>query len=1091
MSETQQRVRLSQAQRPELAPLDGVQRRIVDGALARSTVIRGAPGSGKTTCALHLLAEMTARGRSAMLLVPDRLRADILISAVQPLVPGVVRPVRTPAALAYHIVSTWRTARPDPLERVELVTGAAADHHLEELLANSSVEWPPTWGDALRAMPAFRLELRNLFDRASEAGITGEHLSELGERYQRPEWVAAGEILRQWEGRADFALTTRSVMKVPLARLQHMAADLVRNWENEAPNHGVMADIPLPEVLIIDDLQDYTASIVDFLSAAAANGVHIIAFSDPDIGVATYRGGEPGIDRRLAEVLDAATCDLGDVYRGGERLRGFVRTTTEKIAQSGSAARRLAQAAHPDHDGHVSAHVAATGAQLGALIGRTLREHHVHGQIPWDQQVVIVKSSSQVDPMRRHLRRAGVPLAGGRRAFAFASEPVTRILLHLIAVTTVPQAELNPRERRELAENLVASPLVAIDPLDLSQLLRFSQVVNEAPVGEESQDDPERGAHAPRYDIVDLLEDPALVDSLAAKGEESAELQDALPGLQVFTDTDSSYTPTPREEVLANLRRAAAIWAALPWKGHHRPRAALWALWQAAGVAETWQDNAMVGGPDADLYDDYLDAVLALFRVADVWEERYPQGSAQEFAVGQLAENVPVDTLARTGRRPAGVDVLTPAQAVGRQWDVVWVTSLHNEVWPDLRLRDRLLRADLLADLGAGRDADGVLGVGDPRAARRAVLDDERRLFAAAISRAHRHLHVGAILSEDSAPSEFFDVIAGENGPIDDHAHLLAPVPTPLDLSGHIAALRHMAAAPPGPNEDEEEAAQRRDRSAHLLALLHKEGIREADPRLWTGAGGISSTDASLAENFLYVTPSSFETARLCPLQWFLNSIGGRPADSAAQTLGTLVHSLAEHYPHGTREEISAEFEKRSEELGLDLETGAGRQALEHARGVVSALADYLAGVPGQVRTEVPLKARVGDVHISGRIDRLESVEGGVRIVDLKTGKGGNKRSPKKVEDHAQLALYQVGLLANGESVADARLVFLGNEDVRMAAQTPLAGETLEMWRDEVIRVGHLMRGPNYPATPSKDACQYCPHQRSCPAQESGGRTIE
>ena len=58
----------------------------------------------------------------------------MLTPRAQALGPDVVRPVRTPASFAYQVVATWRTQRLEPLEGVELVTGAAQDQLLAELL---------------------------------------------------------------------------------------------------------------------------------------------------------------------------------------------------------------------------------------------------------------------------------------------------------------------------------------------------------------------------------------------------------------------------------------------------------------------------------------------------------------------------------------------------------------------------------------------------------------------------------------------------------------------------------------------------------------------------------------------------------------------------------------------------------------------------------------------------------------------------------------------------------------------------------------------------------------------------------------------
>lgn len=765
--------------------------------------------------------------------------------------------------------------------------------------------------------------------------------------------------------------------------------------------------------------------------------------------------------------------ELGAVHRGTPALRELVRDVTSRITTAGSLRRRQvgvaavtldedAQApASPGPSQDIHIHLTASQAQLGALVAHRLRGHHLHEGVAWEDQVVLVRSQGDVDEVRHQLRRGGVPVAGRRRAMAFASQAVTRTLLDLAvgrigrdAALGRPQAgeAVGPGEE-QLATQLLASPFVQADPLDVHRLLRVlnSHVLAE---GTDSDEEDDLDVVAATFDLVDLLEDPTRA-------------ADADPGL--------------REA----LERAGRMWAAAHTSGSGRPREQLWALWEASGRAEQWQADALAGGDDAEWFDDQLDAVLALFRVADVWEQRTPNGTAREFSLQTLADDVPTDTITRLGIRPPGVEVLTPTQAMGREWEVVAVMGLQDGRWPNLRLRDRILRADLLADLAAGRTGSDGRGneilLEDSRSARRGVLDDETRLFAAALSRSRRVLHLGAVRADQQAPSSFVDIAAP-------HAHLdlvngeipLEPVPPSLDLSGQVAKLRHLAAQP------QDDPA--RDLATTLLAVLAREGIPGADPLRWTGAGGITSTDPVLGVSAPRVSPSTVQAALECPLKWFLSSARGAAAAGDAQQLGTLVHAIAEHHPHGPLDDMLDELEANWDRLGHDDSTWVGRRAHEHARAVVRALADYLSTVPGEVSTEVRVDVPVGGLVVGGSVDRLEVVDEGVRVVDLKTGK--NSGTKASGEDHPQLATYQVALLASGVQVAGARLVFLGAEKVEERPQSALVGERLGQWQERLEGLAHTMRSSTFTATPSEQACAFCPFTRACPAQDQGRRTL-
>lgn len=1061
MSEIQVRLRSRGADWWRLPELNVRQRAVVEAACSGDVIARGAPSSGRSTCALAVFEQAASRGRSALILAPDRTRADVLTPRAQGLGPDVVRPVRTPASFAYQVVATWRTQRDVPLEGVELVTGAAQDQMLAEALESVEAPWPEDIGPQMRAMPAFRAELRNLVARAGEAGMDAAELSEAGARFGRPEWQGAGAIIAALEEGPEHSPEYPQTLRVDLSRIQSLAAELIDAWEEDAPSRGVQAPCPVPDVVIVDDLQDCTPSTLRLLEACRDAGARIVAFSDSDVAVAGYRGGEPHLDRRLASALGVEILELGQVYDMSRAVRELARQACARIAQSGSPARREAGVSEDAPQGLLVTHLGATPSQMGALIARALRAHHLHDGIDFSEQVVIVRSSSMVAETSRYLARGGVSVAGGSRAFDFATQPTTRLLLDLVT-TPMGQSDTEAAARRELAERLLPSPLVCADALAVHRLLRR---LNAARV----QAAEEAGNEAPLIPLTmaDLVSDP----------------QTWRPALE-----QAEQAGGKRAQAAAMLARpletAARLWE-LGCSGSARPQERLWSLWEASGVAGEWRSRAIASDESSGWYDDQLDAVVALLRVADVWEQRNPAGSAVRFASELLAGSVPIDTISRVGVRPGGVEVLTPAQAMGRHWQVVVLAGLQDGAWPNMRLRDRILRADLLADAGAGRVAVGEDGreelVDSTRAARRAVLDDEYRLFVAAVTRSRCIVHAGAVRSEDAAPSVFFDLVARLAGtPRENDIVPVDPVEAPLSLSGHIADLRARAA-----NPDEPADAQL---AATLLALMAREGIASAQPHRWLGAGG-TPTSAQDYRGEIVLSPSQFERALSCPLRWFLTTIGADGPSNAAASLGTLVHAVAEEHPHGTPEELTEALEARIDELGYNLDTWAGRVADRHARDIVNNLASYVEGVPGRVEVEQSVCAEVDGVTIRGRMDRLEHVDEGVRVADLKTGKSGY--TAKNVPDNAQLAAYQMALIASGEKVAGARIALLGGDKPKIFDQPALEGETLQEWHTKLRAVVADARGPYFEARPSETACLFCPFDRLCPARERGRKVVE
>src|SRR5699024_5748643 len=185
----------------------------------------------------------------------------------------------------------------------------------------------------------------------------------------------------------------------------------------------------------------------------------------------------------------------------------------------------------------------------------------------------------------------------------------------------------------------------------------------------------------------------------------------------------------------------------------------LWRIWDAAGVAKTWQHKALTPGHGAARADADLDAAVALFTVAEQFVDRRAGASPRAFIDHLADQDFPADTLAARADRLEAVALHTAASAMGEHWPVVVVAGVQEDTWPDLRIRDTLLGAAALADLAMSRHREGDDHL--PRA-RKEVLDDERRMFLAACSRAERTLIVTAVLDTEARPSMFFDQLVGE-----------------------------------------------------------------------------------------------------------------------------------------------------------------------------------------------------------------------------------------------------------------------------------------------------------------------------------------
>lgn len=1046
--------------------LDADQERVL-AHRGPALLVRGAAGSGKTTTALTLVARALESGLDAtdvLLLTPtrrsaarlrDEVSAHVRRTAGQPV-------VRTPQSAAFAVLRARATLLGEPSPA--LITGPEQDLVLADLLAGhrsgegAVVDWPASVPTAALGLRAFRDELRDLLMRAPERGLRPDDLRRLGERHGRPEWVAAATVY------AEYLDVTRLRTGTPDAGARFdpavvvdEAAEALAAWSEELPG----TDRPRWRLVVVDDHQEVTAATARLLHVMADDGARLVLLADPDVAVQTFRGASPHLVERAtapaASELGAYGADevvLRSVWRHGTRLRTVVRGVTEEIRGPGRA-QRLAEAAldATADDGTAQVALLRSPAQEAAYVAYRLRAAHLHDGVPWSRMAVVVRSGARLATLRRALLGAQVPVAVLGSDLPLRAEPAVRPLLVALRCSLQPQ-DLTP----EVAAELLTSPVGGLDAIGLRRVRRALRAEELAGGGVRSSEEL----------LTEVLADPVRGQSLPAAVRRSV--------VRVA-------------EVLAAGRDAAAT----PGAGALE---VLWALWSTTGLAAAWRRSALAGGPGGARADRDLDAVLALFTAAEQFVDRLPQAPPAAFLEHLQSQDLPADTLAAHGDLGQSVALLTAAGAAGGQWDVVVVAGVQEGAWPDLRLRDSMLGAQQLVDVLAGRATAADSGERRTGEARAAVLDDELRAFAVAVSRASRSLLVTAVHDADHQPSPLVDLVdprPDEDGP----DPRLVEVPAALDLRAVVARCR--AALEQDPSADGDHPA------ARLLARLVRAGVPGADPAQWYGATALSS-QAPLwgPDDPVPFSPSRLESAATCPLRWALETAGGTPADSGEQSLGTLVHEIAAELPNGTEAELADALDRRWHELGLG-EGWVAATRRRRADAMIRNLAAYLKSSGEVLAVEQGFTVDVGRVRLRGSVDRLERVgspDGAsrVRVVDLKTG-----RSAVSAEDarrHAQLGAYQAAVdagaftatehvdapLPPGTCSGGAALVYVGTPTKRPTTrdQAALADDPEPSWvADLVGQVADAVSRPAVEAR-SNDLCRVCPVRRSCPAQPEG-----
>lgn len=1043
------------------ASQEAVARAVADGG---RHVVHGAPGSGKTHLAIALTVAEAQRGGRPILLVPTRAGAGALRNEVTRRIGRTLDApvVRTPASLAFAILRLRASHLGQPAPT--LISGPEQDQALEELLAGHAeglgarIEWPAGIGPHTWALQAFRNELRDVLMRAAEAGLSGQELSELGHRRGRPEWVGAGQVLTEYTQVMTLGqITPDRGARYDAAGIVDEAASALATWSEDLP--GVAR--PSWSLVVHDDYQDATLATARLLGVLGDDGGDLVVLGEADAAVQSFRGGVPALLSTAARpparsggagadgAWGAREHVLGRVWRHGRELREAVGRLTEALPVLAAGARRQAGgevAAERAHDSEPRGlHTAVLGspAQEVAYVARHLRIAHLRHRVPWSQMAVVGRSSAQLGAVRRGLRAAGVPLVSAAPDRPLRDEPAVRPLLAVLR--TALGAELDLRTATEL----LTSSIGALDAVSLRSLRRHLRARERLAGGSRSSGEI----------LLELLGGTGDVTELPARHR---------------------HGPVRVARVLADARSAAQEAGATA-------ETVLWAAWEATGLAETWQQRALDGGPGADRADADLDAVLALFRAAEQFVDRTPHSAPGAFVEHLANQDFPADTLAARGQAGEAVTIDTAAGAAGGQWEVVAVVGVQEDVWPDLRIRDTVLGAADLADVATARDVAGEDEGAAMRRARREVADGELRAFVSACSRARQALYVTAVLNDDERPSVFLDLL-------DPHRRSdVDAVAPPLDLRGLVGQLRaalRPVLQPEGVATPQQVAEA--SEAAAVLSHLAARGVPGADPQHWGVLHGPTSDDQLLtADQVPTISPSAVEQITTCPLRWVLTRHGGQQGTSDAQQLGILIHEIAAEHPRGGADRMLRMLHQRWPELGLP-DGWAAQAQLARAEAMISKLAHYLAGRPGPVDVEVDFSADLGEVRLRGRVDRVEHLDDGrVRIVDLKTST--TAVSTAEAEANPQLGAYQVAVSegAFGEAhSAGADLVYVGTKkkDATIRTQLPLAESADPEWaREMLVDAGRVLTAGTFEARPNQQ-CPRCPVRTSCPAFPAGAR---
>lgn len=396
------------------------------------------------------------------------------------------------------------------------------------------------------------------------------------------------------------------------------------------------------------------------------------------------------------------------------------------------------------------------------------------------------------------------------------------------------------------------------------------------------------------------------------------------------------------------------------------------------------------------------------------------------------------------------VQLMTVHSAKGLEFDHVFVLSLSDGEFP---ARPQAPVLEFPTELMKEETPNGEFRI-----------QEERRLFYVAMTRARRLLTLSTIVNKRKKWSPFLDDILEDPKMKTVHAEQLSPkviIPIADEAVGSLPA---------------------NPQRMQLFPAVPENSRAYSRIALWAKA-----YHPPLAEP-LQLSASAIETYRSCPMKYLLGQVWGiRGGAQAAMTFGNVMHTTIREFVREIRKqrevtfsEVAAIYDREWSAAGFqdDYQEEEYRKA---GREQLQAFCESYSREPADVLEqekafELPLDP---DVVIIGRMDQINRLGAKrVEIVDYKTG---NPKREKQADQSLQLSLY--ALAAQEVLGYDAERLVFYNLTTNEAVATTRDAKALKKAKDTVAEVADQIRAGEFPAK-AGFVCRYCDFRPICPAHE-------
>ncbi len=340
-------------------------------------------------------------------------------------------------------------------------------------------------------------------------------------------------------------------------------------------------------------------------------------------------------------------------------------------------------------------------------------------------------------------------------------------------------------------------------------------------------------------------------------------------------------------------------------------------------------------------------------------------------------------------------------------------------------------------------------------------IQEERRLFYVAVTRARHRLTLNTVVHKRSKPSPFLDDILMDAQTKRRDIEQLEPTP--------LSAPATPSAAEPEP------------------ALFD---LPERRPRIGSQIGEWALMYRPPVPEPLEVSATALEDLEVCPQKYlFSRAWGLRGGPAAALSFGSVMHNTIKYFIGELKQGHDLSFDEVERKFELEW-TSAGfedeYQEQEYKKDGIAQLRAFhgatLASPPDVVAQEKKFDLPMdNNVILTGRMDQVNCLAPGEEeIVDYKTGKPGDE---KKARKSVQLSAYALAAKEFFDwNPTKLTLHYLQNNE---AVSSTRDDKQLNQLRAEIQEAAADIRAGTFPPKLGF-FCRTCDYESICPAREQG-----